>query len=206
MNSLNEEPSSSDRIGRLGETEEIQTLSSEDIKSLNVEQTHDRTERPVATLHTAAVQDVSQVYHEANTLNVDDEVFRVKIMEKSIFVHEKAYMSLRPPPKISPRHDWTQEKGEVSLGSKDRQPQEEVARQPQEEVARQGKFFQPTQPIPKPICDRSGKLVNTQGVLDVEGETSRSQEIDVSSFGEEPVSSERTVRPVSGTHSGNTRS
>ena len=44
---------------------------------------------------------------------------------------EKAYMSLRPPPKISLRHDWTKE-----LGSKvDRQPQEEVARQPREEVS-----------------------------------------------------------------------
>ena len=37
-----------------------------------VEQTHDRTGRPVTD--TAAVQDDSQVYHEAGTLNVDDEV------------------------------------------------------------------------------------------------------------------------------------
>ena len=57
---------------------------------------------------------------------------------------------------------WTKE-----LGSKvDRQPQEEVARQPREEIARQprgevsrhAKFSQPTQPIPKPISDRSGQL------------------------------------------------
>ena len=74
-------------------------------------------------------------------------------------------MSPRPPPKISPRHDWTKEKGEVLLGSKDRIPQEEVARQPQEEVVRQAKFFQPTQPIPKPICDRSGQPDVTQDVL-----------------------------------------
>ena len=55
----------------------------------------------------------------------------------------------------------------------DRQPREEVARQPREEVAqqprgevsRQAKFFQPTQPIPKPNCDRSGQLDNTQDVL-----------------------------------------
>ena len=57
---------------------------------------------------------------------------------------EKAYMSLRPPPKISLRHDWTKE-----LVSK-------IARQPGGEVARQAKFFQPTQPIPNPIRDRSG--------------------------------------------------
>ena len=56
--------------------------------SLNVEQTHDRTGRPVAILHTAAAQDDSQVCHEADTLNVDDEVLR-KIMEKSIAVHDE---------------------------------------------------------------------------------------------------------------------
>ena len=72
--SFNEELSSSDRTGRLVETEVIQTRSSEDSKSLNVEQTHDRTGRPVT--NTAAVQDNPQVCHEADTLNVDDEVLR----------------------------------------------------------------------------------------------------------------------------------
>ena len=53
---------------------------------------------------------------------------------------EKAYMSPRPPPKVSLRHDWTKE-----LSSKvDRQPEGEVARQPEGEVARQAKFFEPT--------------------------------------------------------------
>ena len=89
------------------------------------------------------------------------KVVRLKTGE---VLYEKAYMSPRPPPKISLRHDWTKE-----LGSKvDRQPQEEVARQPREEIARQprgevsrhAKFFQPTQPIPKPICDRSGQPDN----------------------------------------------
>ena len=59
VNFLNEELSSSDRTGRLVETEVNQTRSSEDSKSLNVEQTHDRPGRPVAD--TAAVQDDSQV-------------------------------------------------------------------------------------------------------------------------------------------------
>ena len=59
----------------------------------------------------------------------------------------------------------------------------EVVRQSQEEVARRAKFFQPTQPIPKPNCDRSGD--NTQDVFVVKGETSRSQEISVKSFHEE---------------------
>ena len=63
---------------------------SEDKMSLNVEQTHDRTGRLVATLHTAAAQDDSQVCHEADMLNVDDEVLR-KRMEKSIAVHGETH-------------------------------------------------------------------------------------------------------------------
>ena len=59
-----------------------------------------------------------------------------------------------------------------------------------EEVARRAKFFQPTQPIPKPICDRSGQPDNTQDVFVVKGETSRSQKIKVKSFHEELCSSE----------------
>ena len=79
---------SSDRTGRPVETEVIQTRSSEDSNSLNVEQTHDRTGRPVAIRHTAEAQDSSRVCHEADTLNVDDEVLR-KRMEKSIAVHDE---------------------------------------------------------------------------------------------------------------------
>ena len=55
-------------------------------KSLNVEQAHDRTGRPVTD--TAAVQDDARVYHEANTLNVDEEVLRER-MEKSIVVNDE---------------------------------------------------------------------------------------------------------------------
>ena len=73
-------------------------------------------------------------------------------------------MSRRPPPKISLRNDWTKE-----LGSKVvRQPEGEVTRQPEGEVARQAKFFQPTQPIPNPIRDRSGRSGITQDVISVQ--------------------------------------
>ena len=74
MNSFNEELSSSDRTGPPVETEEIQPRSSEDSKRLNVEQTHDRTGRPVTD--TVAVQDDPQVYHEAETLNIDNETLQ----------------------------------------------------------------------------------------------------------------------------------
>ena len=86
VNSLNEELSSSDRTGRPVDTEEIQTRSPEDSKSLNVEQAHDRTGRPVTD--TAAAQDDARKNHEANTLNVDEEVLRER-MEKSIVVHDE---------------------------------------------------------------------------------------------------------------------
>ena len=76
-NSFNQELSSSDRTGRLVETEEIQARSSENSKSLNVELTHDRTGRPVND--TVAAQDDPQVYHEVGTLNIDDEVLRERI-------------------------------------------------------------------------------------------------------------------------------
>ena len=103
-------------------------------------------------------------------------------------------MSPRPPPKISIRHDWA--RGEVQLGSTvDQQSGEEVVRQSQEEVPRRAKFFQPTQPIPKPNCDKSGQPDNTQDVFIVKGETSRSQEIDVKSFHEELCSSDRSGQP-----------
>ena len=79
----------------------------------------------------------------------------------------------RPPPKISVHHDWAG--GEVPWGSTvDQQSEGEVVRQSQEEVARRAKFFQPTQPIPKPICDRSGQPDNTQDVIG--GQTCPSEE------------------------------
>ena len=115
----------------------------------------------------------------------------VRLMTGEV-LYEKAYMSPRPPPKISLRHDWA--RGEVPLGSTvDQQPEGEVVRQSQEEVARRAKFFQPTQPIPMPICDRSGQPDNTQDVLVVKSETSRSQEINLST--KNSGSSDRSGQP-----------
>ena len=73
----------------------------------------------------------------------------VRLKTGEVF-YEKTYMSLR--------HDWTKE-----FGSK-------VARQPEGEVARQAKFFQLTQPIPSPNCDRSGQPDITQDVMFVQNE------------------------------------
>ena len=56
-------------------------------KSLNVEQTHERTRRPVATLNTADAKDSSRVRssHESDTFNVEDEVLR-KRMENPLLI------------------------------------------------------------------------------------------------------------------------
>ena len=97
------------------------------------------------------------------------KVVRLKTGE---VLYEKAYMSPRPPPKISLRHDWT--RGEVPLGSTvDQQPEGKVVRQSRGEVSQHATFSKLTQPIPKPICDRSGQPDNTQDVFVVKDETSR---------------------------------
>ena len=55
----------------------VQACSSEDSQILNVEQTHDRSGRPGKG--TFAVQDDPEVYHEAETLNIDNEAIRERI-------------------------------------------------------------------------------------------------------------------------------
>ena len=72
-------------------------------------------------------------------------------------------------------HDWT--RGNDELGSTvEQQPVGKLVQQSRGEV-QHATFSQLTQPKPKPICDRSGKPDNTEDVFVVEGETSRSHEI-----------------------------
>ena len=94
-------------------------------------------------------------------------------------------MSPRPPSKISLKHEWKRE-----LGSDHAQCAE---------AGQLSRSFQSNQPIPSPSRERTGRPVvkdGTRTVQDVIRKTSRSQEIDVNSFHEELVSSERTERPV----------
>ena len=111
------------------------------------------------------------------------KVVRLKTGE---VLHEKSYMSPRPPPKISLKHEWKRE-----LGSEHAQ---------RTEVGQLSRSFQSNQPTLNPICGRSGRPDITYDVIGVQDErkTSRSQEIDVNSFFEEPSSSERTERLVTG--------
>ena len=131
---------------------------------------------------------------------------KVVMMETGEVIYEKVYMSPRPPPKISLKHDWKRE-----LGS-------EHAQRPEGQVVRQSRSFQSNQPTPNPSSDRTGQPfvrtdrsgqpvvgTNTRTVHDGR-KTSHSQEIDVSSFHEEAVSSDRTGQPVVETCRTQTRS
>ena len=64
-------------------------------------------------------------------------------METGEVIHEKVFMSLRPPPKISLGRDWRRE-----LGS-------EHAQRPEGQVLQQSRSFQSNQPIPNPSRDRT---------------------------------------------------
>ena len=99
---------------------------------------------------------------------------------------EKVYMSPRPPPKISLKHDWKRE-----LGSED-------AQRPEGQVVQQSRSSQSNQPIPNSSRvakshDRTGQLVvktdkSEHARTTQDGrKTSRSQEIDTFSFHEEAV-------------------
>ena len=116
---------------------------------------------------------------------------------------EKSYLSPRPPPKISLRHDHDWTGGNDELGSTvEQQPVGKLVQQSFGEV-QHAKFSKPTQPKPKPICDRSVKPEDTEHVFVVKGETSRSHEIDEKGLHEELVSSDISVKP--GNLSENTR-
>ena len=104
-------------------------------------------------------------------------------METEEVLYEKVYMSPRPPPKISLKHEWKRE-----LVSEHAQ---------RSEFGKLSRSFQSNQPNLNPIRERTGRPVIRDDARTVQDErkTSLSQEIDVNSFHEEPVSSERTGDP-----------
>ena len=119
---------------------------------------------------------------------------KVVRMETGEVIYEKVYKSPRPPPKISLIHDWKRE-----LGSEHAQ---------RSEVGQLSRSFQSNQPIPNPNRERAGRPVvgaDTRTVQDGR-KTSRSQEIDVNSFHEETVSSDRSGQPAVETSKTHTRS
>ena len=122
-------------------------------------------------------------------------ILKVVRLKTGEVLKEKTDRSPRPPPKISSRHDhdWTRGNDEVGF-TVEQQPVGKLVQQSCGEV-QHAKFSKPTQPKPKPICDRSGKPEDTEDVLVVKGETSRSHEIDEKGLHEELGSSDRSVKP-----------
>ena len=100
---------------------------------------------------------------------------KVVRMETGEVMYEKVYMSPRLPPQISLKHEWKRE-----LGSEHAQ---------RSEVGQLSRSFQSNQQTPNPSRERTVRPVvkdDTRTVQDGR-KTSRSQEIDVNSFHEEPV-------------------
>ena len=97
------------------------------------------------------------------------KVERLKNGEK---LYEKQFLSPRPPPKISLRHDLNWSKGNDQGSTVDHQPVGKLVQQSLGEALQPGSS-KPTQ-FPKPIEDRTGQLV-TQGIVGkLQGELSSS--------------------------------
>ena len=121
---------------------------------------------------------------------------KVERLKTGEVLYERPYLSLRPPPKISLRHDHNWTRGNGQLGSTvEQQPVEKLVQQSLGETPRV-KLSKPTQSKSNPICDRSGKPEDTERVLVDKGKTSRSQEIDDKRLHKELGSSDRTGKPV----------
>ena len=120
---------------------------------------------------------------------------KVERLKTGEVLYERPYLSPRPPPKISLRHDHNWTRGNDQLGSTvEQQPVGKLVQQSFGEAPRV-KLSKPTQSKPKPICDRSGKLDSTEDVFGVKGETSRSHEIDDKRLHKELGSSDRSGKP-----------
>ena len=121
---------------------------------------------------------------------------KVERLKTGEMLYERRYLSPRPPPKISLRHDHNWTRGNDQLGSTvEQQPVGKLAQQCFGEAPRV-KLSNPTQSKPNPICDRSGKLEVTERGFVEKGKTSRSQEIDDKRLQEGLGSSDRTGKPV----------
>ena len=120
---------------------------------------------------------------------------KVERLETGEVLYERPYLSPRPPPKFSLRHDHNWTKGNDQLGSTvEQQPVRKLVQQSFGEAPRV-KLSKPTQSKPNPICDRSGKPEDTERVFVDTGKTSRSQEIDDKRLHKELGSSDRSGKP-----------
>ena len=123
-------------------------------------------------------------------------ISKVERLKTGEVLYERRYLSPRPPPKISLKHNHNWTKGNDQLGSTvEQQPVEKLVQQSFGEALRV-EFSKPTQSKLNPICVRSGKPEDTERVFAEKGKTSRSQEIDDKRLQEELDSSDKTGKPV----------
>ena len=121
------------------------------------------------------------------------KVERLKTGEK---LYERQYLSPRPPPKISLKHDRNWTKGNYQSGSTvEQQPVGKLVQQSFGEAPR-AESSKPTQSKPNPICDRTGKPEETERIFVEKGKTSHSQEIVGKRLQQELGSSDRTEKSV----------
>ena len=114
---------------------------------------------------------------------------KVERLKTGEMLYERRYLSPRPPPKISLKHDHNWTKGNDQSGSTvEHQPVGKLVQQSFGEAPR-AESSKPTQSKPNPIVDRTGKPVEQEN-------TSCSREIVGKCLQEELDSCDRTVKPV----------
>ena len=123
-------------------------------------------------------------------------ISKVERLKTGEMLYERRYLSPRPPPKISLKHGHTWTKGNDQSGSTvEQQPVGKLVQQSFGEAPRV-KLSKPTQSKTNPICDRTEKLEDTEGVFVDKGKTSRSHEINDKRLHTELGSSDGTGKPV----------
>ena len=123
-------------------------------------------------------------------------ISKVERLKTGEMLYERPYMSPRPPPKISLKHDHNWTKGNDQSGSTvEQQPVGKLVQQSFGEAPR-AEFSKPTQSKPNPICDRSGKREYTERVLWRKEKRPVHKRLLVSRLQEELGSSDRTGKPV----------
>ena len=116
-------------------------------------------------------------------------ILKVERLKTGEMLYERRYLSRRPPPKISLKHDHNWTKGNDQSGSTvEHQPVGKLVQQSLGEALQAGSS-KPTQSKPNPIGNRTGKPVEQEN-------TSCSREIVGKRLQEELGSSDRTGKPV----------
>ena len=123
-------------------------------------------------------------------------ISKVERLKTGEMLYERRYLSPRPPPKISLKHDHNWTKGNDQSGSTvEQQPVGKLVQQSFGEAPR-AESSKRTQSKPNPICDRTEKPVETECVFCGERKNVHKQEIVGKRLQEELSSSDRTGKPV----------